>query len=189
MKKLLLGSILGGLVIFIWQFLSFSLLELHRPSTQYTPKQAEVLSYLNTQFDKSGSYLLPNYPDNASMDVQQKLNEQSMGKPWAIISYHTSMDANMTMNMIRGLMVNIFMVALLCMIISRLARKTFANILQVSLAVGLIIFLNVPYTNHIWFQSFDLNAYLVDALVAWGLTGLILGAVYRDRNIVPRNNE
>lgn len=181
MKKLLLGSILGGLIIFIWQFLSFSLLELHRPATQYTPKQEEILSFLNSQFTESGSYALPNYPDNASMEEQQALNKSAEGKPWAVISYHKSLDADMTMNMVRGFLIDIIMVGLLCWIIAKFHDRSYANIVMTALAVGLIVFFNVPYTNHIWFPSFDLNAYLIDAIVPWTLVGLVLGAIYNNR--------
>lgn len=181
MKKLLLGSILGGLIIFIWQFLSFALLELHRPASQYTPKQEEILSFLNTQFTESGSYVVPNYPDDASTQEKQDLSKSSEGKPWAVISYHKTMEADMTMNMIRGFLIDIVMAGLLCWIIARFADRSYANIVMTALAVGLISFFFVPYTNHIWFPSFDLNAYLIDAIVPWTLVGLVLGAIYNNR--------
>ena len=41
--------------------------------------------------------------------------------------------------------------------------------------MGLIVFFNVPYTNHIFYQTFDLMAYFYDALISFGLCGLWLG--------------
>jgi hypothetical protein len=37
------------------------------------------------------------------------------------------------------------------------------------------VFLNAPYTMHIWYGSFDLMAHFADALLQWGLAGLWLG--------------
>ena len=179
MKKLAIGSILGAIVIFFWQFLSFALLNLHNPATAYTPKQTEVLNYLSSQFTESGSYYMPRTPDDASSQEMEKAMEDARGKPWAIVSYHKSMNTNMGANMARGIVINIIMVGLLCWIISRLKDPTFGNILLTSIATGLIIFFNVPYTNHIWYETFDLTAFLIDAIVGWGLVGVVLGMVYR----------
>ena len=181
MKKFAIGSILGAIVIFVWQFLSFSLLELHRPSTEYTPKQTDILNFLSSQLTESGSYALPSSPKGASQEEMQKSMAEAQGKPWAIVSYHTSMDMNIGANMLRGILINIIMIGLLCYIISKLKDPSFKIIMLVSLATGLIIFFNVPYTNHIWYQSFDLTAYLVDAIVGWGLVGVVLGMVNRRR--------
>ena len=179
MKKLAIGSILGAIVIFLWQFISFSLLEIHYPATVYTPKQKEILNYLSSQFSESGSYFMPRTPKGASSEEMEKSMEEAKGKPWAIVSYHKSMNMNMASNMLRGIVINILMVGLLCWIISKLKDPTFGTILLTSIATGLIVFFNVPYTNHIWYESFDLSAYLIDAIVGWGLVGLVVGMVYR----------
>ena len=47
MKKLFVGALVGGLILFIWQFLSWSLLNIHLPEMQYTPAQDEILSALS----------------------------------------------------------------------------------------------------------------------------------------------
>lgn len=181
MKKLIIGSILGGLILFIWQFLSFALLDLHRPAMDYTPKQEEVLKYLSSQFTESGSYYMPNLPKDATSEQQQAAMKEAEGKPWAIVSYHTSMDSDMTMNMIRGLLIDIVLIGLLCYIISKLNPRTFGTIIVSCVFIGMIIFFAVPYTNHIWFKTFDLWAHFLDAFVPWLLIGIVLGAIYRKR--------
>ena len=88
--KIFIGSLVGGIIIFLWQFLSWTVLDLHRPAQQYTPKQDEVLAYLSTQLDSSGGYFMPTLPENATMDQQNELMEKSTNKPWAQIFYHKS---------------------------------------------------------------------------------------------------
>ena len=178
MKKLLIGAVVGGILIFIWQFLSWTIFDLHRPSTQHAAKQDEIMGYLNNQIGKNGSYLLPNYPDGASMEAQQAAMKSAMGKPWAIISYHETMKDTMTMNIIRALLVDILMVGLFCWIASRLNPRHFSTIFLGAIFVGLIVFINVPYVTHIWFETFDLNAHLIDSIVGWGLVGIWVGWLY-----------
>jgi hypothetical protein len=52
---------------------------------------------------------------------------------------------------------------------------SFQTIVIAALAVGIIAFLNEPYTGFIWYKTFDIWGYLLDAIAAWGLTGLWLG--------------
>ena len=178
MKKLLIGALVGGVLLFIWQFLSWTVLDLHRSAYQYTDKQDAILNFLNSQFDKEGSYMVPSLPENATMEQHEQIMKTRGGKPWAIVTYHQSLDNNMAPNMIRGLIVNMLIVAFFCAIISRMNALNFIAILISSLFVGMIVFFNVPYTNHIWFKGFDLMAYFIDCLVSWALVGIWLGWLY-----------
>ena len=58
MKKLIIGAIVGGILLFIWQTLSFALLNLHGKAFQHTPKQEEIMTSLNSFFTEDGQYLL-----------------------------------------------------------------------------------------------------------------------------------
>lgn len=178
MKKIIIGALVGGIIVFICQTLSWTILDLHRPANQYTAKQDEIMQYLSGQFSEDGSYFLPNYPPGSSNEVMEQYMQAAVGKPWAVVSYHKEMKANMGMNITRNLIVDILMVGLFCWILSTVGNPKFSTIFMISLLTGIIVFINVPYTGHIWYETFDINAYLIDALVAWGLTGLWLGWLY-----------
>lgn len=178
MKKSIIGAIVGGLLIFIWQFLSWTILDLHRPSQDYHPKQDSILSYLNTTLEKDGGYLLPTVPKGTSFEDANKMGEQMVGKPWASIQYHSSYTITMNemyMNMVRGLATSMFMVWLLIWIIGKWNKIGCVNVLLACLFTGLIVFINEPYSNYIWYKTFDVRAHLVDALASWGLCGIWLG--------------
>lgn len=173
--KLFIGALVGGIIIFIWQFLSWTIFNLHHAAQQYTPKQDSIISYLNTQFDSSGGYFIPNLPKDASSDDMKKLEENTMGKPWVQIAYHKSYDASMGVNIVKALVADIIIVLLFCWIISGFTANSMGKTFIAALLTGLIIFLNANYIVHIWYETFDLNAYLTDYLVSWGITGLWLG--------------
>ena len=178
MKRIIIGALVGGIIIFICQTLSWTILDLHRPANQYTAKQDEIMNYLNGQFTEDGSYLMPGTPPGASGEVMEQHMKEAAGKPWAVVAYHKQMNTDMGMNIFRGLIVDIIMVGLFCWILSRFANLRFSNVFIASILTGLIVFLNVPYTTHIWFHTFDLGAFLIDSVVGWGLAGIWLGWWY-----------
>lgn len=175
MKKLLIASIVGGLIIFIWQFLSFAAVNLHKPAQQYTDKQDAIMSVLSSQNLPEGGYVLPSMPEGATMEQHQAFIKEQEGKPWATIQYHNKLETNMVMNMVRGFIINIIIVYLFCWMIRRMKVQSMGNIVAAALVVGLIGFLNQPYTGFIWYKTFDIWAYFFDAIVSWGLTGIWLG--------------
>lgn len=178
MKKLLIGALVGGVIIFICQFLSWVLLDLHRPAYGYTEQQGEIMDFLNSRFSEDGSYLLPNLPPGATSEMMEQHGKEASGKPWAVISYHKALSMNMGMNIFRGLVVNIVMIALFCWILSKMNRPGSGTVFVASLFTGLIVFMNAPYTQFIWYETQDVTASLIDAAAGWGLTGLWLGWLY-----------
>ncbi|HMO31940.1 MAG TPA: hypothetical protein PKE63_03065 [Lacibacter sp.] len=175
MKQWIIGSLVGALLIFTWQFASWTFLNLHHPQQKYTPHQDTILAFLSEHLGADGGFYLPSTPKRATMEEQQALMEQSIGKPWAQVFYHKAMKDNMNRNMLRGVLINLVVVLLFMWVLQLMQHRSFRSILLASLAVGLIVFFNEPYTTHIWFETFDLNASLVDALVSWGLVGIWLG--------------
>ena len=132
------------------------------------------MSTLNNNLAEGG-YYLPSLPAGAGWDEQQKAMTEAAGKPWATIQYHKALEDSMTMNMVRGLMVNIVIILLACWIFTKINKPTFSTIFIASLFIGFIVFLNSAYTMHIWYQTFDLIAHFIDSIASWGLAGLWLG--------------
>ena len=181
MKKLLIGAIVGGIILFIWQTLSFAILNLHGKAFTYTPKQDEIMNALNSLITEDGQYLMPGLPPDATSEQHDALMKSGEGKPWAMVSYHKAHDMSMGMNMVRGLLVDIVAIGLLCWILSKINLPTFGTLLTATIFTGLIVFFTAPYTAHIWYQNFDIMAHFMDAIVGWGLTGLWLGWWYSRR--------
>lgn len=171
MIKTITAALVGGLLLFVVQFLSWGLFNLHEPAQQYTPRQDSILAFLQQQQLPEGGYLMPSVPNNASMAEYDQLLRASEGKPWVTIQYHQRQQTNMGINMVRGFVTNFLTVALLCWILVRLRRTQFRTVLASCLFTGSIIFLNAPYTVHIWYASFDIYAHLFDALAGWLLCG------------------
>jgi hypothetical protein len=173
MNKLIIGSLAGGILLFMWQFLSWAALNLHADTSQYTPKQDTILSFLETQLEP-GFYFLPNTPPGTSSEEKQALMKSAEGKPWAQIYYHASMKTSMGMNMARGFLVDVIITLLLCWILLQVKDRNFKDTVLISLSIGLIGYLAGVYSSAIWFENPTVMD-LVDAIVGFGLVGAWLG--------------
>jgi len=173
MKKILIGGLVGGFILFMWQFLSWSMLNVHRSQLQHSPVQDEILSCFAANNLAEGSYFLPNVPANTPSAEQQEAMNSFIGKPWAILTYHKSMEANMGMNMFRGFIVDFLSVMLLCYILLGNPSLDFKKVIITSIGVGLISYMTMPYLKSIWFQGNSIPD-LIDAVVQWTIAGLFL---------------
>lgn len=173
MKNQLIATLAGGVILFLWQFLSWTMLNVHGAEYQYTSNQDSVMAAL-AQNLKEGSYMLPQPAPGSSKEEQQAFMEKNMGKPWASISYHESFEGSMGMNMFRAIIVDFAAVFLLVWLLLKITNLDFKTALLSSLAVGAIAYLTIPYLNSIWFESNTIG-YLVDWVAQWGLVGTWLG--------------
>jgi hypothetical protein len=178
MKKWLIGSLVGGILVFLWQFLSWTILPLHSGEAKYTPAEKEILKTLSASGLKDGMYMLPTAPPEASsMEDHEKIMKEMEGKPWATLIYRSAYKNDMVMPMIRGFLVDWFLVFTLIYILTRGGTPTAIRVLAGSVAIGLFTFLVGPYTMHNWFQTPNetYTGHLIDGIVAWGLVGIWLG--------------
>jgi len=174
MKKQLIATIVGGLILFIWQFLSWAAIPIHASEYGYTPNQDKIMEFLNQNITEEGTYMLPGVPPGTSQEQAEISMQANAGKPWASISYHKSMNTNMGMNMFRGFVIDLVAAWLLIWLLMKFRTLNIGTAVQSSIAVGIIGYLTIPYLNSIWFESNSLE-HLIDAIVQWGLVGVWLG--------------
>jgi hypothetical protein len=175
MKKILIGGLVGGILLFAWQTVSWTFSGLHDKGQAYTAKQDTILSSLAAMGLEEGTYYMPRMENEGSMEEMEKYMNNAQGKPWAKLSYYKAMNVNMGMNMARGVLANIIIVSLLCWVFAKMGAQGFSTFLIASLIVGIICFTNGPYTGHIWYPLHDISAHFIDALAGWGLVGVWLG--------------
>jgi len=174
-KHWIIGSIVGAIIVFAWQSLSWMIIGLHDDQMKYTPAQTEIMGALSSGIKEDGLYSLPSA---ATMKERESMMKDMEGKPWASVIYHKEYHANIPMRMIRAFLVDLFLVISLIYIFSRagtipIARRIFSG----AVAFGLAMFLAGEYMGHIWFDLpwHMIKGMLIDDVVAWALCGIWLG--------------
>ncbi len=177
MKKWVIGSLVGAIIVFGLQFLAWTVSGIHDAEAKYTPAQDTLLGQISSVLKEDGMYMLPTVPPGSSMEEQEALGKRMDGKPWATVMYKTAYVHDMTRPLIRGFLIDLFLVFSLIYILTRGGTPPAIRVFAGSVAVGLFTFLNGPYMMHNWFQvpMETITGHLIEALAVWGVTGIWLG--------------
>lgn len=182
MKKLLIGSLVGAIILFIWSFLAWAILPIHLHTFSYTPAQDTILKSLADANMETGAYSLP-MADNRNatafdatyQEASQKVMEESAGKPMATIYY---LKEGYDMNIPRGFFFNFLAVFAACIILVP-AFTTTTSFFQrwwFTLVIGLIVNACGPLINYNWMGmpwSFTLDM-VMDVFLNWAIVGVWL---------------
>lgn len=173
MKKQIIATVVGAVILFIWQFISWGMQVVHANEMKYTPNQDAILADLEDKGLEEGyTYFLPTFaPGDTDYDAYK---EKYLGKPWATISYHNSIEDNMPMNLTRGFIVDVVAIFLLVWLLGKVNGLDVQTGIFSAVAIGGIAYLTIPYTNHIWFENPTIG-HLIDAIVPWAIIGAWLG--------------
>jgi len=77
MRSLLLGTLLGGLVAFVWSSVSWEIIGWHEKSMASVQNEDEVSAVIASHTLKDGIYILPAGPPTAGMTPLQKTTAQA----------------------------------------------------------------------------------------------------------------
>jgi hypothetical protein len=72
LKSLVLGTILGGVVAFIWSSISWEVLPWHEQGFHNFQNDEEVSAVIASHITESGNYILPGRPPMEGMNAEQK---------------------------------------------------------------------------------------------------------------------
>jgi Phr family secreted Rap phosphatase inhibitor len=175
MKKLLIGAIIGGILVFGWQTLSWTMLHLHKNEMMQAKNQDSIINYLSSQLTEEGQYYIPRENDNASSKEMHEFQEKMAGKPWATVSYHKAFKMDMTMGMIRGILSAMISVFFVCWVLMKQSPTSFLTTFISCVLIGIAGYLFIPYAGHIWMQNYGTMQNLIDVFLSWGLCGIWLG--------------
>ena len=183
MKKVILGGVLGGLVVFIWGMISWMVLPWHRGNFEQFQNGSAVQAVLVASAPKAGIYLLPGMHEKGesiSSDQEKALmkqaHEQMEKGPFAFVAMRPNGVGPMGMLMIRSLIIQIVGAFLLTWLLlmakieSYLERIGFFSILAVT--AGVICFL--PEWNWWGFPARYTLVGIADLVIGWSLAGIVI---------------
>ncbi len=175
MKKHLIYTLLGGTILFFWQFLSHAALNFHADAQEYTPMQTELLEAIAATGLEPGQYMLGQPGPTETMEEYEMAAEALVGKPWALLNYQTEDHSDMTMNLVRGYLIALLVAALFYLLVTNLTAVDLKKGLCVGVTVGMIAYFIEPYSDFIWYKTPGILAHLMDATIPWAILGALAG--------------
>ena len=90
MKRVLASGLLGGLAMFVWGGLSYTVLPWHRMTMRSFRQESVLAADLRAQASQPGVYIVPGYPDAATMkspDAEAAWKAAAKKGPYALVVY------------------------------------------------------------------------------------------------------
>lgn len=177
MKKVLIGGLVGGVVLFVWGALAWTVFPMHSSSILAMANEDSVVTPMKTAMNKKAVYMFPGRPmnmaDRAAEDAWMKKRAQG---PVGIVIYDPSGSSPMMpLQMGIGLLDSILTAMLAAWLLSRstAARSGYFARIAYCGMLGLFISLAVHILNWNWMgYPLDYTTGLVaDALIGWVLAG------------------
>jgi hypothetical protein len=189
LRSLVLGSILGGLVAFVWSSVSWELLGWHEKTLVSFQNDDEVSALIASHAPKDGTYILPGMPPTEGMTAEQQkaakaaLMERMQKGPIMIAAVRRGGFGSFA----RGLIIQVlsliaaaFLLTWLLLQTSGLSyRKRVMFIAIAGLAASVIV--DVPNWNWWGFSGVYTAVNLIDVTITWLLAGLVIAKVAKPR--------
>jgi riboflavin transporter FmnP len=179
MKNTIVAVLVGTIILFVFQAMSWIALPIHKNSLKYVPQQDSIMAYLSHQLPEDGMYGLPTSPPGATHKEAEDLMKKSEGKPWGTLSYHTKMHEDEASNMIIGFLINLFAMLIVVMLLNKTAGiyTTFGSKFMVVMGFSLFTVCQAHLLDWNWWSTpmHFISGQIIDTLLGWALAGLWLG--------------
>jgi hypothetical protein len=179
-KKVLIGGLVGGIVLFLWGFVAHTMLPLGEMGIEPLPEEEMVLGVMESALSEPAIYFFPGLSkDPAPEETQLWLQKYEAG-PVGILVYRPTGFKPMAGQMIYQLLSDIAAVLVAALLLSFTAMVYWKRVLFVTL-LGLVGWFGivVPYWNWYLFPGSFTVAALIEGLLGWFLVGLLLGAMVK----------
>jgi hypothetical protein len=188
LKSLVLGTILGGLVAFVWSSISWEVLPWHEKPILSFQNDEEVSAMIRTHTVKSGVYILPGSSMEGMTSEQKKaaqaaLMEKMQKGPVMFAAIRRDGFGSYTQGLViqlLSLMAAAFLLTWLALQTSGLSYgKRVLFLAVVGLAAGVIT--ELPYWNWWGFSGMYTTVMIADATLTWLFAGLVIAKVAQPR--------
>ena len=189
LRSLILGTILGGLMAFVWSSVSWELLGWHEKTLVSFQNDDEVSVLIASHAPKDGTYILPGMPPTEGMTAEQQkaakaaLMERMQKGPIMIAAVRRGGFGSFARGLIiqvLSLMAAAFLLTWLLLQTSGLSyRKRVMFIAIAGLAASVIV--DLPNWNWWGFSGVYTAVNLIDVTITWLLAGLVIAKVAKPR--------
>ena len=176
--RIVIASLVGMVILFVYQALSWSVSPIHKNTFGYSKDQDAIVAFLSQHLHEDEIYYMPSPPPGASMQEHEDMMKSMVGKPYALVNYHNSMSGNMTSAYITGLLLNLACVLLIVLLMSRaaIAFTTFGSRLRLVMTFSVFLVLAAPMMTMNWwgYPWHYVMGDITDMLLGWFCCGLWL---------------
>jgi hypothetical protein len=184
-RSLLLGTILGALMAFLWSWISWELLGWHEKGMLSFQNEDEVSAMVVLHTSKDGIYLLPSAPPSEGMTAEQKKQAQvaTMAKMQSGPVMFAAVRRGGFNSFVRVLIIQLLSLLaaafLLTWLLLQTCKLTYVRKVAFLAAVGLAasVIADLPNWNWWGFSGSYTAVNVADSTITWLIAGLVIAKV------------
>jgi hypothetical protein len=184
-NKILLSGVAGGIVIFVWSFISHMLLPLGEAGIKTLPNENAIIDAMRDNIKESSIYLFPSFMGSDMTAAQQEAyNKKREQGPVGFLVYHSEGAAlTFPKRLVIELITNIISALIAAFLLSQ-ALRTLTNfgsrVLFVTLLGAIPFFvIDASYWNWYDFPMAYVLAQLADQVVGFALAGVVMAKMLK----------
>jgi hypothetical protein len=185
MSRLLFASVLAGIAVFLWGFISHAVSPLGEAGLRSLPDEAHLLDTMRATIPERGLYFFPGVEDLGKMteDQQRAWVDKMKAGPNGLLLFDPSGHEPLSMRQLVIELINDILVALVLAILLGFTSLNLWGRVGFGAAAGLMgwLAISVPYWNWYQFPWAFIVAEGFSQVVAWALAALVLSIVVRRR--------
>ncbi len=184
MKKVIIGAVVGAIIFFVFETAVW-MGGFHSDFSTYSPNQEAVIQTLNQNLNQDGAYMMPMVDPAApnARELEEKAMTEGVGKPWAMVFYHTKMMGFEASYMIRGFLYILLACLITTLVLSSGRFSTFGKRFAVGMSFSLFALLQCTLAQMNWwdFPWNFIKATVFDLTFGWGLCALWFAWYMREK--------
>jgi hypothetical protein len=178
MKRIIIGALVGAIIFFVFQAAMW-MGGIHKDVYSYTPNQEQILDNLNRNLSAEGMYMIPalDPASNPTHEQEEAYMAQNVGKPWAMVFYHTSMSGMDPMYLVKGFLYAFIAAFMTAMVLYYGKFDAFSTRWMVAMSFAVFTLCQGVLDEMNWWSypwSF-IRPQVIDMILGWGLTSVWLG--------------
>jgi hypothetical protein len=187
-KKVLLAGLLGGIAMFLWNFVSHEVLGLGEVGVREIPNEAAVLGAMRANLPEPGFYFFPGFglPADASHAQREaampEFTRKATTGPEGILVYRPIGGPPISSRqLITEAGTNILQALIAAFLLAQVALKKFSSRLGFVTLIGILaaVTTNISYWNWYGFPTNYTAGYVCSLVVGYAIVGVIAAAIVK----------
>ncbi len=177
MVSYLKAGVLGGIILFIWGFLSWTVFPWQMKTLHGFKDEKAIAQVIQANAPVSGIYFMP------LLDKANKEKAQTQSGPMVFASVQlTGVSYSMTLPMLIDLITLVITASLVAWMLSKTTGLSYLGrvgfVMLFALAAAAVT--DVPYWNWLHFDSQYILICIANLLIGWFFAGLVLAKLYKE---------
>ncbi len=186
MKRMLIGGIVGGIIMFVWSAFSHMVLPLGGMGLKPLPNESAVIPAMKEGIREPGLYMFPglDMSKTPSAEEQAAWTERYKAGPVGLLVYRPQGEAPMSLKQLGTELLSNILAALVGAFMLTFVVGSYGKRALFVALLGLVAWLsiNVSHWNWYGFPTAFVVAEGIDQVVGWLLAGLAMAKIVKPSN-------